>query len=69
MDELLGGGMETKSMTELFGEWRCGKTMLVHTLCVTTQLPQEDGGGAGKVRGWDWGWGGVSGATGRRGKV
>ncbi|KXZ53172.1 hypothetical protein GPECTOR_7g1064 [Gonium pectorale] len=49
VDELLGGGFETKSLTEMFGEWRCGKTMLAHTLCVTTQLPTEEGGGAGKA--------------------
>ncbi|GIL69835.1 hypothetical protein Vretimale_10120 [Volvox reticuliferus] len=49
VDELLGGGFETKSLTEMFGEWRCGKTMLAHTLCVTTQLPQEEGGGSGKA--------------------
>ena len=29
---------------------RTGKTQLCHTLCVTTQLPVEQGGGAGKVR-------------------
>ncbi|KAG2487139.1 hypothetical protein HYH03_014252 [Edaphochlamys debaryana] len=49
VDELLGGGFETKSLTELHGEWRCGKTVMAHTLCVTTQLPQEEGGGAGKA--------------------
>jgi hypothetical protein len=30
---------------------RTGKTQLCHTLCVTTQLPIADGGGAGKVGG------------------
>ena len=29
---------------------RTGKTQICHTLCVTTQLPVEQGGGAGKVR-------------------
>jgi hypothetical protein len=28
---------------------RTGKTQLCMTMCVTTQLPTEDGGGAGKV--------------------
>jgi Rad51 len=28
---------------------RTGKTQICHTLCVTTQMPQEQGGGAGKV--------------------
>ncbi len=37
------------SITEAFGEFRTGKTQLAHTLCVTTQLPKEKGGGNGKV--------------------
>jgi RecA/RadA recombinase len=49
LDELLGGGIETMSITEAFGEFRTGKTQLCHTLCVTAQLPREKGGGAGKV--------------------
>jgi meiotic recombination protein DMC1 len=49
LDELLGGGIETMSITEAFGEFRTGKTQLAHTLCVTTQLPREKGGGNGKV--------------------
>ncbi|KAI3437822.1 hypothetical protein D9Q98_000269 [Chlorella vulgaris] len=48
LDELLGGGIETKAITEIFGEWRTGKTQLCHTLCVTTQIGNENGG-AGKV--------------------
>ena len=28
---------------------RTGKTQICHTLCVTTQMPHEMGGGAGKV--------------------
>ena len=47
-DKLLGGGLETGSITELFGEFRTGKTQLCHTLAVTCQLPIEQGGGAGK---------------------
>lgn len=47
LDELLKGGMETGSITELYGEFRTGKTQLCHTLCVTCQLPVKDGGGAG----------------------
>ncbi len=49
LDELLGGGIETGSITELFGEFRTGKTQLCHTLCVTCQLPTESGGGEGKA--------------------
>lgn len=44
-----GGGISTMSITEVFGEYRCGKTQLSHTLCITTQLPREDGGAEGKV--------------------
>jgi DNA repair protein RAD51 len=49
LDKLLGGGMETGSITELFGEFRTGKTQLCHTLCVTCQLSVEQGGGEGKA--------------------
>lgn len=49
LDKLLGGGIESASLTELFGEFRTGKTQLCHTLCVTCQLPKEQGGGEGKA--------------------
>lgn len=49
LDSILGGGIMTMSITEVFGEFRCGKTQLAHTLCVTAQLPKEMGGGEGKV--------------------
>lgn len=48
-DKLIGGGIQTLSITEVFGEFRTGKTQLSHTLCVTTQLPINMGGGNGKV--------------------
>ena len=32
------GGLETGSITEIYGEFRCGKTQLCHTLCVTCQV-------------------------------
>ncbi|NXM02154.1 RAD51 protein, partial [Tyrannus savana] len=38
LDKLLQGGIETGSITELFGEFRTGKTQLCHTLAVTCQL-------------------------------
>lgn len=47
VDKLLGGGVETGSITELFGEFRTGKTQLCHTLCVTCQLPISAGGAEG----------------------
>lgn len=40
--------METGSITELFGEFRTGKSQLCHTLAVTCQLPVDMGGGEGK---------------------
>ncbi|KAG7387978.1 recombinase rad51 [Phytophthora boehmeriae] len=49
VDELLKGGIETGSITELFGEFRTGKTQLCHQLCVTCQLPVDRGGGEGKA--------------------
>ena len=49
LDTLLAGGIETGSITELFGEFRTGKTQLCHTLCVTCQLSVEQGGGEGKA--------------------
>jgi DNA repair protein RAD51 len=48
-DDILGGGLETGSITEIFGEYRCGKTQICHTLCVTCQLPVDMGGGEGKA--------------------
>ena len=49
LDSILGGGIETGSITELFGEFRTGKTQLCHTLCVTCQLSIDKGGGEGRV--------------------
>lgn len=49
LDLLLQGGVETGSITELFGEFRTGKTQLCHTLCVTCQMGIEDGGAEGKA--------------------
>ncbi|CAG13017.1 unnamed protein product, partial [Tetraodon nigroviridis] len=49
LDKLLQGGIETGSITEMFGEFRTGKTQLCHTLAVTCQLPIDQGGGEGKA--------------------
>ena len=43
-DELLGGGFETQSIIELFGEFGSAKTQIAHQLCVTVQLPTDLGG-------------------------
>eukprot|EP00486_Rosalina_sp_Unknown_P015460 CAMPEP_0201595610 /NCGR_PEP_ID=MMETSP0190_2-20130828/192558_1 /ASSEMBLY_ACC=CAM_ASM_000263 /TAXON_ID=37353 /ORGANISM="Rosalina sp." /LENGTH=350 /DNA_ID=CAMNT_0048055659 /DNA_START=174 /DNA_END=1226 /DNA_ORIENTATION=+ len=47
LDELLGGGIETGSITEIFGEFRTGKTQICHMLCVTCQFPVSSGGAEG----------------------
>ena len=44
LDDLLGGGVETGSVIEFFGEFRTGKTQIMHQLCVNVQLPKEKGG-------------------------
>jgi len=43
-DELLGGGFESQSIIELFGEYGSGKTQVAHQLCIMVQLPKEKGG-------------------------
>jgi DNA repair protein RadA len=43
-DELLGGGMESQSITELYGEFGSGKTQVAHQLAVNVQLGNERGG-------------------------
>jgi DNA repair protein RadA len=43
-DEILAGGIEPGSVTELYGEYRTGKTQIAHQLCVNAQLTYEDGG-------------------------
>nr|ADQ00382.1 Dmc1 [Pneumocystis jirovecii] len=48
-DAMLGGGIQSMSITEVFGEFRCGKTQISHTMCVTCQLPREMGGAEGKA--------------------
>ena len=44
LDELLGGGLETQSITEISGEYGTGKTQLAHQLCINVQLPKDQGG-------------------------
>lgn len=44
LDDLLLGGIETQSITEFFGDFGSGKTQICHTLCVTCQLPLDQGG-------------------------
>jgi len=44
VDGLLGGGLETQTITELYGEYGSGKSQVCHQLCVNVQLPPERGG-------------------------
>lgn len=48
LDNLLAGGIETGAITEIFGEFRTGKSQICHTLAVISQLPLNMGGGEGK---------------------
>jgi len=49
-NDLLGGkGFESQAITELFGEFGSGKTQIAHQLCVTVQLPSDQGGVEGDV--------------------
>lgn len=43
-DELLGGGVETQSITECYGSFSSGKSQLGFQLSVNAQLPKEKGG-------------------------
>ncbi|KAL5639416.1 hypothetical protein ACGC1H_006805 [Rhizoctonia solani] len=49
VDGMLGGGFMSQSISEVYGEFRTGKTQLAHTLSVIAQLPPEMGGASGKV--------------------
>ncbi len=44
LDNLLGGGLETQTITEFYGEYGSGKSQICHQLCVNVQLPHERGG-------------------------
>ncbi|RLG18862.1 DNA repair and recombination protein RadA [Nanoarchaeota archaeon] len=44
LDSLIGGGVETQTITEAFGKYGSGKTQLAIQLAVNVQLPKEKGG-------------------------
>ncbi|RNJ25297.1 DNA repair and recombination protein RadA [Halosegnis longus] len=44
IDEMLGGGVETQSITEVYGEFGSGKSQITHQLAVNVQLQAENGG-------------------------
>lgn len=49
LDNMLGGGVENQSLTEIYGEFGSGKTQFVHQLSVNVQLNPENGGLNGSV--------------------
>ncbi len=49
VDTLIGGGIETQSITEIYGKMASGKSQWCFQTAVTTQLPVEKGGLGGNV--------------------
>jgi DNA repair protein RadA len=49
LDRILGGGMQTGKITEMYGPFKSGKTNVAHTIAVTMQLPKKQGGLGGAV--------------------
>lgn len=49
LDAILEGGIETGSITQIYGAAGSGKTQICHTLAVTSQLSFDRGGAEGKV--------------------
>lgn len=49
LDKLLGGGFETGSITETYGQFGSGKSQIAHVLAVRAQLPLEEGGANGSA--------------------
>lgn len=48
-DEIMGGGIDSQAITEVYGEFGSGKTQVGHQLAVNVQLPPEKGGLNGSV--------------------
>ncbi len=49
LNKIIGGGVETQGITEVYGEFGSGKSQIAHQLCVSVQLPPEQGGLGGKA--------------------
>ncbi|MGQ9514918.1 MAG: DNA repair and recombination protein RadA [Thermoproteota archaeon] len=49
LDNLIGGGLETMTITEFFGEFGTGKSQICHQLCINVQLPLGKGGLGGNA--------------------
>ena len=48
-DAIIGGGFETGSISETFGQFGSGKSQVAHVIAVTAQLPKEKGGCDGQA--------------------
>jgi len=49
LDDLIGGGLETMTITEFYGEFGTGKSQICHQLCINVQLPPGKGGLGGNA--------------------
>jgi DNA repair protein RadA len=49
LDELIGGGIETDAITEVYGRFASGKSQIGFQLAVNVQLPRKEGGLEGGV--------------------
>ena len=49
LDDLFGGGIEQRAVTEIYGEYGTGKSQICHTLCVLVKQTRHDGGLTGKA--------------------
>jgi DNA repair protein RadA len=49
LDDILGGGIETKALTEFYGESGSGKTQICHTLSVMAAQDKSNGGVNAKI--------------------
>lgn len=44
IDDIMNGGFEEEALTEMYGQFKTGKSQFTHQLCVNVQLPEEHGG-------------------------
>jgi len=49
LDDMMGGGLETMTITEFYGEFGTGKSQICHQLCINVQLPRGKGGLGGNA--------------------
>ena len=49
LDKVLGGGIETRAVTEFYGEFGSGKSQICFSACVNVQKPVEEGGLGGNA--------------------